>query len=199
MKWFNFLLAAGLAAAGADGMAGQTAEESAREKWIRGLDLKLLEGESGRFAVIGSSAQGVRGAGGRDFSAQSQIYYFLDRELPINYLHWLESDDTHVLIEGGPVDYFIFHPDGRAERVRLGKNFGAGERPVVAVPGGCWKALVLAEGAEFALMANVLSPAWTPDRVKVGAGAEFLKTYAGKAKWATEARLRELIGPNGRE
>jgi predicted cupin superfamily sugar epimerase len=34
----------------------------------------------------------------------------------------LEPDDTTNLIEGGPVDYFIFHPDGRAEEITLGFN-----------------------------------------------------------------------------
>ncbi len=71
----------------------------------------------------------------------------LTRERPINYLHWLASDDTHILIEGGPVDYFIFHPDGRAEKLTLGMDLAAGERPVIAVPGGCWKALRLRDGA----------------------------------------------------
>ena len=75
---------------------------------------------------------------------QSQVYYMLTRDRPVNYLHWLASDDTHILIEGGPVDYFIFHPDGRVGKFVLGRNVAAGERPVVAVPGGCWKALRLA-------------------------------------------------------
>jgi predicted cupin superfamily sugar epimerase len=67
--------------------------------------------------------------------------YMLTKDRPINYLHWLSPDDTHILIEGGPVDYFIFHPDGHAEKIVLGRDVSAGERPVVAVPGGCWKAL----------------------------------------------------------
>jgi uncharacterized protein len=191
-KFLGGLLGATLAA-----KAAPTTEGG--EKWIRGLGLELLEGESGRFAVIGASAQKVRDEAGRELPAQSQIYYFLDRELPINFLHWLAPDDTHVLIEGGPVDYFVFHADGRAERIRLGKNLAAGERPVVTVPGGSWKALVLVEGAAFALMANALSPAWTKDRVKIGAGAEFVRRYSGSADWATEEKLRELIGPNWTE
>lgn len=180
-----------------------TAENGARsiaaETWIQGLNLELLPGESGRFVVIGASKQMVRDPAGRELPAQSQIYYLLDAALPVNFLHWLASDDTHVLIDGGPVDYFLFHADGRAERIRLGKDLAAGERPVVAVPAGTWKALVLAPGADFALMANALSPAWTPDRVKIGAGPEFLQRYAGAADWATEARLREFIGPNWKE
>jgi hypothetical protein len=32
------------------------------------------------------------------------------------------------------------------------------------VAGGCWKALRLRDGASYALMANTLSPEFTPDR-----------------------------------
>jgi hypothetical protein len=120
----------------------------------------------------------------------------LTRDRPINYLHLLQPDDTHILIEGGPVDYFIFHPNGRVERVTLGMNLRAGERPVVAVPGGSWKALRLRDGANYALTANALSPEFTPDRVKIGEGEDWIKRYAGAAPWATPKFLRELIGPN---
>jgi len=133
---------------------------------------------------------------GRALAVQSQNYYMLTRERPVNYLHWLASDDTHILIEGGPVDYFIFHPDGRAEKVTLGLDLAGGERPVVVVPGGCWKALRLRKGVSYALMANNLSPEFTSDRVKIGSGADWVKRYANSAPWATPETLRELIGPN---
>jgi len=94
------------------------------------------------------------------------------------------------------VDYYIFHPDGRAEMVTLGMDVEHGERPIVAVPGGCWKALRLHKGAHYALMANALSPEFTPDRVKIGEGAEWVKRFAGSAAWATPEALKELIGPN---
>lgn len=170
------------------------ADARAREL-IAALHLGYLDGESGYFAVIGRSTQKVI-AGGRELAAQSQIYYLLTAEAPSNFLHGLESDDTHVLLEGGPVDYYIFHPDGRAECVTLGRDPAAGQRLVVAVPGGCRKALRLRPGAKFALLANVLSPEWTPDRVQIGAGPDFISRYGGVAPWATPAFLRELIGPN---
>jgi len=162
---------------------------------IRILKLKVLPRESGYLGLIGESAQKVE-VGGRSLRVQSQVYYMLTRERPMNYLHWLAPDDTHILIEGGPVDYFIFHPDGRAEKVILGTDVSAGQRPVIAVPGNCWKALRLHEGAPYALMANALSPEFTPDRVRIGAGAEWVKRFSGAAPWATPANLRELIGPN---
>lgn len=159
------------------------------------LQLRYLPGESGYFAFLGRSAQKVL-RDGRELAAQSRIYYLLTAELPVNCLHWLASDDTHVLLEGGPVDYFIFHPDGRAEKVTLGNDAAAGQLPMVAVPGGCWKALRLHPGAKYALLVNVLTPEWTPDRVRIGAGRAFLARFRGAAPWATEEELRALIGPN---
>lgn len=162
---------------------------------IQSLQLKVLPKESGYLGIVGVSAQRVQ-VDGRALAVQSQNYYMLTEELPINYLHWLAPDDTHILIEGGPVDYYIFHPDGRAEMVTLGMDVARGERPIVAVPGGCWKALRLHKGAHYALMANALSPEFTPDRVKIGEGSAWVKKFAGSAPWATPEALKELIGPN---
>lgn len=162
---------------------------------IRTLHLSVLPKESGYLGLIGQSAQKAR-IDGRPLALQSQVYYMLTSDRPINYLHWLASDDTHILIEGGPVDYYIFHPDGRAEMLTLGRDVAAGQRPVVAVPGGCWKALRLHTGAHYALMANALSPEWTPDRVRIGEGPAWIKRFSGAAPWATPEKLREFIGPN---
>jgi predicted cupin superfamily sugar epimerase len=185
------------------GMAGlvtlvarpRTGSDARARELVRLLNLKVLPKESGYLGIIGQSSQMVT-VDGRALAVQSQNYYMLTRELPINYLHWLAPDDTHILIEGGSVDYFIFHPDGRAEKVTLGMDLAAGQRPVVAVPGGCWKALRLRDGASYALMANTLSPEFTPDRVKIGAGPGWVKRFSNSAPWATPKALRELIGPN---
>ena len=163
---------------------------------IASLKLSYLPGESGYFGFLGRSAQTVT-VDGRPLAAQSRIHYLLTAERDTNYLHWLASDDTHILLEGGPVDYFIFHPDGRTEMITLGHDAAAGQQLVIAVPGGCWKALRLHRGAAFVLLANVLSPEWTPDRVKIGAGPDFMTRFVGTAPWATAEFLRELNGPAG--
>src|SRR6267154_5427336 len=172
----------------------QAGSNARAQELIRTLKLHVLPKESGYLGIIGRPERMVA-VDGRTLAVQSQNYYMLTRDLPINYLHWLAPDDTHILIEGGPVDYFIFHLDGRAEKVTLGMNFAAGQRPVVAVPGGCWKALRLQDGASYALMANTLSPEFTPDRVRVGAGPDWVKRFTNSAPWATPEALRELIGP----
>ncbi len=191
LAWTLLLAAAALNAV--SGAPGPT--DPAARAWVAQLGMHVLPRESGYLSLIATSAQKAV-VGGQSLAVQSQVYYMLTREMPVNYLHWLASDDTHILLDGGPVDYFIFHPDGRVGKVTLGRDAAAGQVLVVPVPGGCWKALRLHEGAGFALMANALSPEWTPDRVKVGAGEAWIARYRGAAPWATEAFLRELIGPN---
>ena len=200
----QFFVSAGFAALtlamlAATANSDDRASEPARvRELIDTLHLSPLPKESGYLGLIGDSAQKVQ-VDGRALKVQSQVYYMLTRDRPVNYLHWLASDDTHILIEGGPVDYFIFHPDGRVEKQVLGRDVAAGERPVVAVPGGCWKALRLHNGVSYALMANALSPEFTPDRVKIGAGEDWLSRYTGAAPWATSDNLRGLIGPNWKQ
>jgi predicted cupin superfamily sugar epimerase len=189
------IAAVGMVALGSLSAATPAATDARAKELIRTLKLTVLSKESGYLGTIGVSAQKVD-VGGRMLAVQSQNYYMLTRDRPVNYLHWLEPDDTHILNEGGPVDYFIFHPDGHAEEITLGMNMAAGERPVVAIPGGSWKALRLHKGASYALMANTLSPEFTADRVKIGAGADWVKRFAGSALWATPEMLGELIGPN---
>jgi hypothetical protein len=175
--------------------APQTGTDARAREIIKELHLTVLPKESGYLGIIGVSQQKVN-VDGRELAVQSQNYYMLTRERPINYLHRLVPADTHILIEGGPVDYFIFYPDGHAEKVTLDLDFAAGQRPVVAVPGGCWKALKLHSGASYALMANALSPEFTPDRVKIGEGPDWVKRFTNSAPWATPQALREMIGPN---
>lgn len=189
-----FLSCSALHAATQAAPAPARSDDRARQL-IQQLNLRVLPGESGYISLIGQSAQTLP-VDGKPLAIQSQVYYMLTSDRPVNYLHWLASDDTQILVEGGPVDYFIFHPDGHAEKVVLGRDIAAGQRPVVAVPGNCWKALRLHPGASYALMVNALSPEWTKDRTKIGAGPAWLKKYRNSAPWATDQALRFLIGPN---
>ena len=165
------------------------------ESLIRELNLKTLDEESGFWAGIAHSDIDIS-QDGRKLKANNSIYYLLNRDKPINYLHWLAPDDTHVLCEGGPVDYYVFSKEGGADTHVLGEDLSQGERPMLMIPGGSWKALKLRPDVEFALMVTILTPEWTEDRVKIGAGQKFIDEYANQSAWATPEFLRELIGPN---
>lgn len=95
--------------------AQQPTSYARAQELIRTLKLSVLPKESGYLGLIGESAQKT-GVGGRNLAIQSQVYYMLTHDRPINYLHWLAPDDTHILIEGGPVDYFIFIRMGAPRR-----------------------------------------------------------------------------------
>ena len=177
-----------------DDVPAPPADAHAREL-ISKYHLQYLPGESGYYGQLNISGLGVASAG-KMLKAHSSIYYLLTREAPINYLHRLDSDDVHILLESGPVEYLIFHPDGSVERRVLGSDFSAGQSLMISIPGGCWKALRLLPSAPYALMANVLTPQWTPDGVHIGAGPAFIGKYAKAAPWATDDFLRSLIGPN---
>lgn len=169
-----------------------------KNKLIKDLNLRYLtSGESGYLNEIATSSLKVRNRC-HSYKANSSIYYMLTREYPINYLHWLAMDDTHILCKGGPLSYYVFNKDGTSEEHVLGNNLTSGEELCIMVPAGSWKALKLHKGVEYALMVSILTPEWTKDRVKIGAGQEFIDKYAHSSPWATPDFLKELIGPNFR-
>jgi predicted cupin superfamily sugar epimerase len=216
-------------------LVGQPASTSSRADFlIKTLGLTYLPKESGYIGILGRSCHNVTVEqqptshkpeeaavipslpySSEPVAAQSHNYYMLTSDHPINYLHFLAPDDTHILIEGGPVEYYIFTPPGHpslvtrtpqpssalasgrsptASKTILGRDYLAGQVPIISVPGGCWKALRLCEGVEYALTANVLAPEFTEDRVKIGAGQRFVDMFKGRAEWATEEFLQTLIG-----
>lgn len=181
-------------------MSGYDREEEYSRKLIEELGLAPLKGESGYIGYIATSSVVVEQDGQKLF-ANDSIYYLLNRERPINYLHWLAPDDTHILLDGGPVHYYEFREvDGKPQTFHhlVGRDVLKGERPVLMIPGGSWKALVLPVGVEYALLATILTPQWTdsPSRLRIGAGQEFIDRYQNLDGWATPAFLKELIGPN---
>ena len=187
------------------GPSGSSTESAGAASLISTLGLTFLPKESGYIGILGRSSQLVRTVTAvgddRELAAQSHNYYMLTAKLPVNYVHRLESDDTHILVDGGPLDYFIFYPDtegvpAKVEKVTLGMDVGKGQKPVMAVPAGCWKALKLHDGVDYALTVNVLSPEFTEDRVKIGEDLNWVRKYVGTAKWASEDFLVELVGPN---
>ena len=168
------------------------------EELIDRLNLTQLEKESGLYVVKSLSTLRVSSTDGSS-PASNCLYYALTRDYPQNHLHWLMPDDHHILIEGGPADYYFFHPDGTVEKQTLGRDLARGHTLIVVHPGGSQKAIRLHADSEYLLVGSVVTPAWTPERVSFGAGQAFIARYSGKADWATPEFLQALIGPNFQE
>ncbi len=178
-------MSADAADADEEGEAGRAAE------LIRALDLHVLPGESGYLGLVGQSREVA--VGGRP--PQSQVYYMLTAARNINFMHHLHIDDTHVLIEGGPVSYYVFDPDTEQVRVHVLSKPLEGGSAIVAVPAGCWKALRLHDGASHALMASILSPAFAPELVTIGVDEEWIETWTRRSTdVVAPSLLRELAG-----
>ncbi|MEZ4661281.1 MAG: cupin domain-containing protein [Caldilineaceae bacterium] len=86
-----------------------------------------MEGESGYYALRPSSEFCID-IGGRN-CPHSSIYHLLTRRYPINFLHWLASEDIHILVDGGPLDYYLFAEDGEVAHVRLEARSGQWRHP----------------------------------------------------------------------
>ncbi len=175
---------------------------------IEQFNLIELPSESGLIHLIDRSSLEVSlpsRTSNSTLRAQSHIYYMLTSLCPnksnlaYNYLHSIEDgDDLHILVEGDSVDYYLFYNDGHVEHKILGHDYASGQVPVITTPGTiASKALKLRPGKNgFAFIVSVITPEWTSNRCKIGAGQSFLDTYIGKEEWCTEEFLKELIGPN---
>ena len=84
----KYLLAVTAAIAGVIALhaAPQAAGDARAREIIQTLHLSVLPKESGYLGIIGRSAQTVT-VDGRSLAVQSQNYYMLTRDRPINYLH----------------------------------------------------------------------------------------------------------------
>jgi hypothetical protein len=127
--------------------------------------------------------------------AFSAIFYLLDARRPVNVWHHLDSDDTHVLIDGGPVEYVLLHDERAPARLVLGRDVAAGQTPMLTAPGGSWKALRLLDPEGFALMATIVTPAWTPEGVRIGLPVHQAERWAGSVPRLTTELIDRLGRP----
>jgi predicted cupin superfamily sugar epimerase len=162
---------------------------------IQSLNLQFLNLEAGLFNLVRVSDIEINSAGEQS-AASNAIYMMLNTQVPINYVQWLYSDDYHVLIEGGPADYYLFFEDGSSQKLTMGRELDKQQHMMVTAPGGTAKAIVLHEDVDFILIGSVLSPAWSPHRARIGADQRFVDKFTGSSPWATAAFLRKLVGPN---
>jgi predicted cupin superfamily sugar epimerase len=162
------------------------------DELIGKLGLEVLPGESGWWRLITESVVTVALPGGRKLPASNTIHLVLSPERPVNRWHVLESDDVHVLVEGAPVEYVLLPPIGPPRRVVLGHDLDAGETPVVIAAAGVWTALRLVDPSSYAWIVTTVTPAWSPDRARIGLDTAVRDRVMGTAAWLTPALVDDL-------
>jgi predicted cupin superfamily sugar epimerase len=165
---------------------------------IAELGLVVLPGESGWWRQLRESAIEVTLADGRRLPASNSIHFLLSPDRPVNIWHRLESDDAHVLVEGGPVDYVTLPGTGRARLEVLGSDRDRGQSAVIIVAAGAWTGLRLVDPDGYAWIVSTVTPAWTPDRARIGLDPLTRRRWLGAEPWLTSELLDDLDNPDPR-
>ncbi|HEX4871082.1 MAG TPA: cupin domain-containing protein [Nevskiaceae bacterium] len=116
--------------------------------WIDRLGLQAHP-EGGWFRRLYTDP---REAGGRPLA--SSIHYLLAGPQRLGRLHRNRSTILHFLQSGGPVEYLQIEPGQEPRRTRLAFDGAL----FLSVPGGVWKGSRLLDGAEHALVSEVVIP-----------------------------------------
>ncbi len=110
------------------------------------------------------------------------IYYLLEPGT-FSEMHRLESDEIFHHYMGGAVEMLQLFEDGHSERVVIGKDLEAGERPQCVVRRGVWQGSRLLREEGWALLGCTVSPGFEFVDYE-DAGAEELV-----ARWPGEAEM----------
>jgi len=169
---------------------------SARAEELKAaLHLEVLAGESGWWRLLRESAVPVTVADGGALPASNTIHFLLSPDRPVNIWHLLASDDVHVLVEGGPVEYVVLPPSGPARREVLTVG---GDR-VVTVPAGEWTAVHLLDPDGYAWVVSTVTPAWTEARAVIGLPVSERARWLDAEPWLTASLLDALNDPSERD
>jgi uncharacterized protein len=160
-----------------------TADEVKR---ILGLKPHPVEGgwfvrtyESGERVAASAFSDG-RYAGTR-FTGTA-IYYLLEPGT-FSEMHRLKSDEIFHFYMGDAVEMLQLNPDGRGERILIGTDLAAGERPQVLAAHGVWQGSRLKAGGQWALMGCSVSPGFEFEDYEEGWREEL------SAKWPEWAAM----------
>ena len=129
-------------------------------------------------SVYANSSQPVHYDGPRRLA--TAIYYLLE---PGNFseMHRLRSDEVFHHYAGAAVEMLQLWPGGRVERIMIGKDLQAGQRPQVVVPKGIWQGSRVVPAAAtdgaWALLGCTVSPGFEYADYETGTRAELVESF----------------------
>lgn len=144
---------------------------------IEALGLQPLRPEGGWFRQVYRSAATHDGR-----SLASAIFYLLTPDC-FSHLHRLDADEVYHFYQGDPVEMLVLRADGSTEHCVLGHDVLGGQKPMHAVPAGCWQGACLAAGGSYALLGTTMSPAFDPASYEQGMRTVLLREYPNETDW----------------
>lgn len=108
-------------------------KEISVDEIIKKLELEPLPIEGGMFRSTYHSEEKI---GNKEVC--NAIYYLL-KTGAFSHLHRLPNDEIYHYYMGDPLEMLELCPDGTANRVILGSNVLAGERPQIVMHKGCFQ------------------------------------------------------------
>ena len=99
------------------------------------------------------------------------IYYLLEPET-FSEMHRLKSDEVFHFYMGDAVEMLQLATGGRGERILIGTDLAAGERPQVVARSGVWQGSRLKAGGSWALMGCSVSPGFEFEDYETGGREE---------------------------
>jgi len=115
------------------------------------------------------------------------IYYLLEPDT-FSEMHVLASDEIFHHYAGDAVEMLQLHPDSRTQRVILGRDLRAGERPQVVVERGVWQGSRLLAAAQdssdacgWALLGCTVSPGFDFADYRTAPRVDLVMEWPGEA------------------
>ena len=151
--------------------------EAAAEQLIAALDLAPLPHEGGFFRATWRSP------------TASAIFFLLTPE-DFSALHRLEQDEIWFFHAGDPVEHLqLDSSTGAAQRVRMGADVLAGDKPQLLVPAGWWQGARIDPAGPgrhgYALFSCTVSPPWEENDFTLGEREALARTFPAHAELIT--------------
>jgi len=110
----------------------------------------------------------------------SALYFLVTPEAPVR-LHRIRNDQLYHYYLGDPLEVFLLHADGNAERVVVGPDLRAGQRVQLLIPGNTFHSARLIAGTGWFLGASTEWPGVVPADVEIGKLDELAGKYPAVA------------------
>jgi uncharacterized protein len=86
------------------------------------------------------------------------IYYLLEGP-GVSEMHRLPGAEVYHFYMGDPLETLLLKADGTGERVTVGSDIAAGQRPQLVIPGGVWQGSVRLPGPHgYSLIGATMAP-----------------------------------------